>query len=159
VVGKMKKYEFDAEMKKHPRLNSGFIEFPYDVEKEFGGKKRVKVKAMFDGFEYRGSLVKMGLDCHWIGITQKIRKVIDKDPGDIVHVVIEEDTEPRTVDVPEDLKTLFIENTDAYDFFLNLSYSHQREYVTRINEAKRSETRGRRIKKTIGMLSAGKKLK
>ena len=155
----MKKYEFDAEMKKHPRLNSGFIEFPYDVEKEFGGKKRVKVKAVFDGYEYRGSIVRMGLDCHWIGITQKIREVIGKDPGDIVHVVIEEDTEPRIVDVPGDLKTLFIENTDASDFFKNLPYSHQREYVTWINEAKRPETRERRIDRTIGMLSAGKKLK
>lgn len=155
----MKKYEFDAEMKKHPRLNSGFIEFPYDVEKEFGGKKRVKVKAKFDGFEYRGSLVRMGIDCHWIGINQEIRKKISKDPGDIVHVVIEEDTEPRIVDVPQDLDRLFIENTDASDFFKNLSYSHQREYMTWINEAKRPETRERRIGRTIEMLLAGKKLK
>ena len=50
-----KKFEFNAEIKKHPSLNSGYIEFPYDVKKEFG-KGRVKVKSWIDGYYTRAHL-------------------------------------------------------------------------------------------------------
>jgi len=57
-------FEFDALIRSNDKVNAGFIEFPYDVVKEFGGKGRVKVKALIDGCPYRGSLAKMGGDCH-----------------------------------------------------------------------------------------------
>jgi hypothetical protein len=50
----MKTYEFDAEIKKQDSIDAPFVEFPYDVEKEFGVKGQVKVLATFDGCEYRG---------------------------------------------------------------------------------------------------------
>ncbi len=74
----MKKYEFEAEIIKHESLNSGYIEFPYDVMEEFGVKGQVKVKAYFDGYEYRGSLAKMGHKCHFIGLNQKVRNAIGR---------------------------------------------------------------------------------
>jgi hypothetical protein len=37
-----------------------FVYFPYDVQKEFGIKGRVPVKATFDGVAYTGSMVKYG---------------------------------------------------------------------------------------------------
>jgi hypothetical protein len=52
-------YEFDAEIIKHEAINAAFIEFPFDVEKEFGTKGQVKVHVTFNGFEYRGSLANM----------------------------------------------------------------------------------------------------
>ena len=84
-----KTYEFDAIIKPVPDMDAAYIEFPYDVKKEFG-KGRVKVKALFDGYEYDGSLVRMGTSCHIIGIRKDIRKRIGKQQGDIVHVVISE---------------------------------------------------------------------
>ena len=65
-------YKFEAVIKKVPDKDATFIEIPFDVEKEFGAK-RVKVKAKFDGVDYRGSIVNMGLGCHMIGITKAIR--------------------------------------------------------------------------------------
>jgi len=146
-----KKFEFDALIKKHETLNSGFIEFPYDVMKEFG-KGRVKVKALIDGFEYHGSLVKMGGDSHWIGINQEVRKEIGKDPGDEVHVVIEEETEERTVEVPDDLLKLMQKEPEVLAFFNKLSFTHKKEYVRWITEAKREETRKVRLVKAIEMM-------
>lgn len=92
----MKEYEFDAALLKHEDMNAAFIEFPYDVEKEFGTKGRVKVYVTFDGVEYRGSLVKMGHHCHILGVTQKIRKEINKNPGDTVQVILKKDIEPNS---------------------------------------------------------------
>lgn len=147
-----RKFEFDAEIKKHPDLNAGFIEFPYDVKKEFGGKSRVKVKAFLDECLYRGSLVKMGGECHWLGITQQVRTSVGKDFGDIVHVIIEEDKEERTVEIPEDLLVLLKNEPETLDYFNNLSYTHKKEYVRWITEAKKEETRKNRILKAVEML-------
>lgn len=146
-----KMFEFDALIKKHETLNSGFIDFPYDVRKEFG-KGRVKVKALIDGVEYHGSLVKMGGDCHRIGINHEVRKETGKNPGDKVHVVIEEETEERTVEVPEDLLNLMQKEPAVLSFFNKLSFTHKKEYVKWIKEAKREETRKARLVKAIEMM-------
>ncbi|HCF48791.1 MAG TPA: hypothetical protein DER60_00825, partial [Syntrophomonas sp.] len=80
---------FTAIVKKHEGINGAYVEIPFDVEEVFGAK-RVKVKARFDGVEYRGSIVRMG-GCYWIGLTQELRKTIAKNPGDSVQVEIEKD--------------------------------------------------------------------
>ncbi|HNW60520.1 MAG TPA: YdeI/OmpD-associated family protein [bacterium] len=150
----MKKYEFDALIQKNPDLNAAFIEFPFDVEKEFGTKGRVKVVATFDGYEYRGSLVRMGYPCHWLGLTQQVRAAIRKNPGESVHVVLTKDEEPREVTLPEDLARKLNENLEAKLFFNGLSFTHRKEYVRWIVEAKKQETREKRLLKAIDLLRA-----
>jgi hypothetical protein len=147
-----KSYEFDAVIQKHERVNAGYIDFPYDVKSEFNGRNRVKVISLIDGYTYRGSLVKMGGDCHMLGITQEIRKATGKNPGDTVHIVIEEETEERTVKVPDDFMELMKNEAGMLEFFSKLSYTHRKEYVRWIVEAKKEETRKSRLVKAIEML-------
>jgi len=85
----VKKFEFDAEIKKVPDIDGAYVEIPMDVKAVFG-KGRVPVNATFDGVSYRGSLMKMGTPCHILGILKDIRKQIGKQAGDTVHVTIEE---------------------------------------------------------------------
>lgn len=148
----MKIYEFDAIIKKHESIDGAYIEFPYDVEEEFSTKGQVKVKATFDGYEYRGSLAKMGHHCHCLGITQKIRKEINKQPGDSVHIVLKKDDEPRIVEIPGDFDNLLNENVIAKEFFSGLSYSNKKKFVDWIISAKKIETRDKRLKDAITML-------
>ena len=82
-----KKYEFTAIIQKVEGINGAYVEFPYDVKKEFQ-KGRVKVTATFDGVVYNGSLVRMGTPGHIIGIRKDIRQQIHKQPGDTVKVTI-----------------------------------------------------------------------
>ena len=82
-------YEFDAELRKVPDIDGAYIEFPYDVRQEFG-KGRVKVHAEFDGEPYDGSLVRMKTPGHIIGVRKDIRKKINTQPGDRIHVRIRE---------------------------------------------------------------------
>ena len=84
-----KVYEFDALILKVDGIDGAYIEFPYDVRKEFG-KGRVKVHATFDGEPYNGSLVRMKTPGHIIGIRKDIRAKINKQCGDFVHVTIQE---------------------------------------------------------------------
>lgn len=82
-------YQFDAVIQKVPDIDGAYIEFPYDVKKEFG-KGRVYVHAVFDGEPYDGSLVRMKTPCHIIGIRKDLRAKIGKQPGDTVSVTIKE---------------------------------------------------------------------
>lgn len=151
-MSNQKKYEFTAEILKTPGVNSGYIEFPYNVQKEFGTKGRVAVKAYFDGYEYRGSLVTMGSPCHWIGLNKEVRTAIKKEPGDMVHVVIFKDTEERKVELPDYLIDVFKNEPQAHQKFIKMSYSHQKEIVQYLTDAKKDETRAKRIVKILEML-------
>lgn len=149
----MKTYEFDAVIQKQENIDGAYIEFPYNVEEEFGAKGQVKVKVTFDGYEYQGSLVKMGHPCHCVGITKKIRSEINKQPGDTVHIVLVKDDSIRTVEIPKELKELLEVNKEASDFFYTLSYSNQKKYTDWVSNAKREETKEKRLKEAIEMLS------
>lgn len=154
----MNPIKYEAEIKKHANLNATYVEFPFDTVTLFGKKGQVKVKALFDGrVEYRGSLAKMGLGCHWLGITQEKRKELGKSFGDQVTVEIWEDKEVREVQIPEDVAVVFEENKDAKELFDKMSYTHRKEYINWINEAKKPETRETRKIKMIEMILQGKK--
>jgi hypothetical protein len=133
-----------------------YVQVPFDVEAAFGSK-RPKVKAMIEGLPYRGTLVRMGTECHIFPILKDIREKIGKNFGDQVEVTLEADLEPRVVDVPDDLALAFEQDAQALAFFNQLAHTHKKEYVNWINEAKREATRQSRVAKTVEMLKAGKK--
>jgi hypothetical protein len=58
---------------------------------------------------------------------------------------------------PKDLKERFKDNPVAEKNFNSFAESHKKEYINWIEEAKRPETRERRIAKTIEALNEGKK--
>jgi uncharacterized protein YdeI (YjbR/CyaY-like superfamily) len=60
------------------------------------------------------------------------------------------------VEVPEDLERVLEADTRARANFDGLSFSHQREYVEWITDAKREETRRRRVAAAVQRLTEGK---
>jgi hypothetical protein len=133
-----------------------YVTIPFDVERTFG-KKRPKVRATIDGETYRGTLVRMGSPRHMLIVLKEIRQKIGKSFGDEVSIELEQDHEPRQVELPTDLQQALQANPAAQAVFDRLSYTHQREYVRWITEAKREQTRLRRIQQTIEMLIRGKR--
>lgn len=150
-------FKFEAIIQKHPDKDATYIEIPFDVEKEFSAK-RVKVKANFDGIEYRGSIVRMGLPCYMIGMTKAIRNQIGKEAGDSVFVEIEKDEDIREIELPEDFKSELYNNEEAKEFYEKLSYSAKKKYYLWITSAKRLETREKRIIEAVSKLEANIKL-
>ena len=135
-----------------------FVNIPFDVE-EMYGSKRVKITASIEGEPYKGTLVRMGSDCHKLLILKEIREKIGKNIGDEVAVILAEDLAPRIVEVPSDLQAAFTQNPEAEVFFKQLSYTNQKEYVKWIEEAKRAETRLSRISKALEWLGQNKPLR
>ena len=82
-------FVFDAVLQKVPDIDGAYVEIPFDVQAAFG-KGRVKVLATFDGVPYNGSLVRMGTLGHIIGVRKDIRAKLGKQPGDTVHVTVQE---------------------------------------------------------------------
>jgi hypothetical protein len=150
-----KKIKFKALIEE--AYNSGaYVTVPFDVEEAFG-KKRVKVKATIAGFPYQGSLVRMGTEDHILIVIKDIRKRAGVTFGDEIEVEVEEDTEPRVVTIPEDVKQALAVHPEVAAFFEKLSYSGRKEYMFWIESAKRAETRRNRIAKMIDLLKQGKK--
>jgi uncharacterized protein YdeI (YjbR/CyaY-like superfamily) len=65
---------------------------------------------------------------------------------------------PRTATVPDDLREALERDRAAREFFDRLDGANRYAILHRIQDAKRPETRARRIEKLVGMLSAGEKL-
>jgi hypothetical protein len=151
------KYEFKTIIKQHESLNAAYIEPPFDIKEVFGAK-RVKVKATFDGIEYRGSIVNMG-GCIMLGLTKKIRNKIGKSFGDEIFVTLEKDIEERSVELPEDFATAMNKDVKAVEAFKSLSYTAQKEYVSWIATVKHEATRLERTIKSVSLLSEGKRLR
>lgn len=147
-----KKHSFKAVIQS-ARGGGAYVEIPFDVEAEFGSK-RPKVKAEIEGIPYRGTLVRMGTECHILGILKDIREQSGKDIGEAVRVTLEADTEERTVEVPAELAAVFTKDKALRKAFESLSFTHRREYVNYILEAKKEETRLRRVEKVVEMLKA-----
>ena len=86
-------HKFTATVERSGDMDAAFVRVPIDIKKEYG-KGRLKVQATFAGEPYSGSVVNMGVKnadgsvCYIIGITQAIRKKIDKTFGDKVEVVL-----------------------------------------------------------------------
>jgi hypothetical protein len=137
---------FDATIEEADR-GGAFVPVPTDVIEELGGKGRIPVRATFDGVPYRGSIVSMG-GGRILGLLKAIRTELGKGPGDTVRVTVEVDDEERSVTVPADLREA-LSAAGRSDRFAALSYSHQREYVIWIEEAKRPATRQRRVAETV----------
>jgi hypothetical protein len=142
--------EFVAIIEEAPR-GGAFVAIPPEVVEELGGGGRIKVKATFDGIPYRGSIVRMGGQSI-IGLLKEIRAGLGKGPGDEIAVTVESDLEERVVEIPPELEELLDQSPEARKAFEALSYSHRREHVTHVAEAKNPETRHRRAAKTIETL-------
>ena len=128
--------------------------FPYDTEKEFATRGKVPVKATFHGVPYMGSLIKYGRPLHVLGVPKAIREQIGKGPGDMIEVVVWKDEAVRTVEVPVSFEKL-MKKEGLLPVFEKLSYTHRKEYCRWIAEAKKEETRLRRLEKAIEMLKKG----
>jgi uncharacterized protein YdeI (YjbR/CyaY-like superfamily) len=89
-------------------------------------------------------------------VLKEIREKIGKSIDDEVTVELEEDLELRQVDVPADLKKALEAEPAALAFFNRLSFTHQREYVQWIGQAKRESTHQARVQRMIEMLLQGK---
>ena len=69
---------------------------------------------------------------------------------------LEPDEEERSVEVPAALAEALARDEAARAAFDSMSYTHRKEYASRIAEAKRDETRERRAEQALALLREGR---
>src|ERR1043165_2276299 len=121
------------------------INIPFDVEQTFGARGRVPVRGTINGAPFRSSVFRMGGDCHFMVVNREMREAAGLRGGETVPVTRDRDTEARTVTPPADLARALKANKDARAAWDKLSYTHRKEHVRAVEEAKKLETRQRRI--------------
>lgn len=119
------------------------------------GAKRFPVVATVNGYTWRTTVTRMGGEC-LLGLNRAVRQEAGVQAGDTVEVRLELDTTPREVEVPEALAGALAEDSEARAAFDALAYTHRKEYARWIDEAKRDETRQRRVAQALEMLREGK---
>ena len=132
------------------------IQVPEDVVAALGSGNRPPVTVTIGGHTYRTTVARMG-GRFLIGLNAENRTAAGVAAGDEVDVGIELDAEPREVEVPADLAEALAHDDVARANFDGMSYTHRKEWVRWIEEAKKAETRATRLAKTVESLRAGKR--
>jgi hypothetical protein len=119
------------------------------------GAKRFPVVATVNGYTWRTTVTRMRGE-FLLGLNRAVRQEAGVEAGNTVDVRLELDTVPREVEVPQALTDALAEDPAARAAFDRLSYTHRKEYARWIAEAKRDETRKRRVAQALEMLRQGK---
>ena len=147
---------FTVDLQRVGRTATSF-RVPFDLKEAFG-RARPPVKVTIRGHTWRTTPGVYDGVGHVV-VNRAVKAATGVDAPDRVRVEMELDTEPRAVVVPRDLRQALTAAPDARDAFGRLSYSHQREYVQWVEEAKRPETRERRVHGTIERVLEGRALR
>jgi hypothetical protein len=149
------KVPFTTVVQKDEVKNATGLRVPAEVIAALGTQKRPKVKVSLNGYTYRSTVAVFSGDVFMLPLSAEHRTAAGVQAGDQVEVILELDQEPRTVDVPADLKAALASKPGAARAFESLSYSMRKEYVRQVEEAKAPETRARRIDRIVTRLSEG----
>lgn len=129
-----------------------FVEVPFDVKKEFG-KARPPVEVSINGYSYRSTVSVYG-GKYYVPVRRERREAAGVKAGEIVEVTLAVDTAVRKVKPPPQLSTALAKNGPARAQWERLCYTHQKEHAEAILQAKKYETRARRVRKILEKLTA-----
>lgn len=131
---RVERLEFEAVLEGAPVNGGGCsVRLPADTAERFGSRARFPVRATIHGIAYRGSTMPVGDGTFCLGVTKAIRAAAGVDIGDRVAVVVERDTESRTVDVPDDL-AVALDAAGLTERFEGMTFTHRKEYASWVNE-------------------------
>jgi hypothetical protein len=147
--------KFRGTLELHGKTATG-ISVPGAVIEALGGGKRPPVVVTIGGFTFRTTIAPMRGQ-FLLGVNAENRAAAGATAGDELDIDIVLDTAPREVVVPDDLAAALAADTAALATFDGLSFTHRKEWVRWIEEAKKAETRQSRLERTVEELRQGKK--
>jgi hypothetical protein len=128
----------------------GAFELPIDVRAIFG-EARPAVKMTICGETFRTRVAVYG-GKYILGIWKAVIAKHGLRGGDTLAVELEPDTAPRTVTPPKELAAALQKHAVARAGWEKLSFTHKREWAEAIRDAKKPETRERRVAQAIEAL-------
>ena len=146
------KATFTTIVTKDDKVNATGLPVPAEAVAAMGAGKKPKVIVSLNGYTYRSTVAAYG-EIYMLPLAAEHRQAAGVQAGDQIEITIELDTEPRIVEVPEDLAAALADQPGAREAFDSLSYSARKEYVRQVESAKAQDTRQRRIEKILTALA------
>jgi hypothetical protein len=136
------------------RAGGAMVLVPPDVATALGGLKQMRVFGTLNGVDYRSSTMPYGGRGLFMGVHKATRQATGVDFGDVVQIEITRDDSPRTLELAPELEAAFGAEPELRARFDALSFSRRRDLAAPIAEAKRPETRVRRLEEALDRLRA-----
>jgi hypothetical protein len=131
--------------------NTAGFEIPDEVVAELGGGRRPKVVVTVGKHTWRSSIVNMS-GTFMLGVSMENRAAAGVAAGQTLDVEIELDTAPRVVEIPDDLAAELEGDPSARAAWGTWSFTRQNEAARSLTEARKPETRARRLEKVLAEL-------
>jgi Domain of unknown function (DUF1905)/Bacteriocin-protection, YdeI or OmpD-Associated len=146
--------KFKGKLTPTPRGGGGcLVPVPRDVATKLGLKGMPKIQAVIAGQPYRGSLMPMGDGTWCLGVLKSIQEAAGVGFGDAVTVELELETTPRVVEPPADLARALGRDKKLAAAWEKLSFTNKKEMALGLTEAKKPETRERRLAAALALLA------
>jgi hypothetical protein len=130
-----------------------YVRLPADVAASFGTRGQVRVRGSVNGVAYRSNLMPLGGGSYALGVHKATREAAGAAFGDEVTVAVERDDAPREVEVPPELRAALDASPAARAAWERLAPSHRREWAAAVADAKKPETKARRVEQAIAKLT------
>ena len=146
-------HRFTAELEA-ARAGGAFVLVPREIATALGGLKQMRVIGTLNGVPYQSSTMPYGGRGLFIGVHKATREAAGIEMRDLVEVVVQRDERPRVIDIPPELESAFSAEPALRVRFQALAFTHRKEMALSIADAKRSETRERRLSAVVARLRA-----
>lgn len=148
--------KFEGVLTSTPRGGGGtLVPIPEEVAARLGLRGMPKIQAVIAGTPYRGSLMPMGDGTYCLGVLKSIQEAAGVGLGDTIEVLMELDTAQRVVEAPSDLAAALAKDKRLAMSWEKLSFTNKKEMAASLTNAKRPETRKRRLAVAVAKLKAG----
>src|SRR6516225_1528069 len=131
---------------------SASFTLPFDT-RDVWGRAKVPIKVTINGYTWRSTVGNRG-GIQYIVVNAEARRGAGVKAGDFVNIVLEPDSEKREIEIPIQLERAL--GTKLTQKLNGLSFTHKKEFIVWYSEAKKDDTRARRVQKMKQMLAAGK---
>jgi uncharacterized protein YdeI (YjbR/CyaY-like superfamily) len=136
------------------RSNLGWviIWIPFNVQKTWGTRGRVRVRGEINGFAFRTSLFPTRKGEHFLLVNKKMQAGGHASEGTAAEFFLGPDTEERVVAVPAELKRILAEDKTFRRWFDGLNYSIRKWLADWITQPKSAASRLRRAEQVAEQL-------
>jgi hypothetical protein len=144
-------HRFTAELEAG-RGGGAMVLVPPEIATALGGLRQMRVVGTINGMSYQSSTMPYGGRGLFLGVHKATREAAGVFPGEQVEVVVSRDDRPRVLEIPAELAAALAANPAAQAAFDRLSFTNRKEIATSVAEAKRPETRERRLAAAMARL-------
>jgi bacteriocin resistance YdeI/OmpD-like protein/uncharacterized protein DUF1905 len=144
-------HRFTAELEAG-RGGGAMVLVPPTVATALGGLRQMRVVGTVNGVLYQSSVMPYGGRGLFLGVHKATREAAGVLPGEQVDVVVSLDERPRVVEIPAELAEALGADPAAQAAFDRLSFTNRKEMAGSVAEAKRPETRERRLAAAMARL-------